>query len=431
MRIRVANLLTTALVLALTGSTAFTLFRYSQIRAQESDAFRRQLEATRQVARFLAGSKQLTSSVQSYAATGDPRFARAYWRELDVNRSRDLAAMALRQLGLSEEEEQRIIEARANSDALVGREEQSLAAAARGDRATAISLVFGPVYQRALRSIYEPSLRMQQGLERRLAAERERVERQARRLWHLCLVLLLLNLFVVIGLLVWLYPGFVALPLLRLHDRVQALLRGEPAPPLRLGPAATEIRELAASLDEYHRIGEQRALDQWAKSQQVGILAALQRRQGAAAQALCFLEALAPLLELGAATFYGFDPEARVLRLLASYALNDPGAVPAAVPLGEGLLGQCALERQVVRLEPPPPDYLRIGSALGHAPAGSLLLLPVLAGERLLAVVELATLHPPPPHLRGLMLDLLPLLALVLDLPHAPAAAAPLPVPVP
>jgi hypothetical protein len=422
MRIRVANTLITAAVLALTTATSFSFYRYGLVREQESDAYRRQVEATRELARFLAGSKQLTSTVQSYAATGEAPFAEAYWRELEVSRSRDQAAEALRRLGLSRLEAQLLLQARSSSDALVGRERQALAAAGRGDRAGAIALVFGPAYQQALRRIYEPSLQVQQQLERRLASERLEVGRRSRQLWQLCLALLLLNLVLVLAVLGWLYPRFVALPLLRLNGRVQALLRGERPELVALGHAATEIRELAASLAAYQQLGDQLALDQWAKAQQVRITAELQRCQGTHQQATRFLQALAPLLELGAATFYGFDPEAQALWLWSSYALHDPEAVPSRVPLGEGLVGQCALERQPISLEPPPPDYLTISSGLGHSPAGALLVLPVLAGERLLAVLELASLQPLAPHQRQLLNDLLPLLALVLEAVDLPAA---------
>jgi two-component system sensor histidine kinase/response regulator len=423
MRIRVANALITAVVLGFTAATSFSFHRYGLVRERESDVYRRQVEATREVARFLAGSKQLTSAVQSYAATADRQFAQAYWRELEVNRSRDQAAAALQRLGLSPQETELIGAARSSSDALVSQERQALAAAARGDRATAITLAFGPGYQQALRTIYEPSQRMQQLLEGRLAAERRQVGRDSRQLWRLSLGLLLLNLALVLAVLVWLYPRFVALPLLRLNGRVQALLRGERPEPLALGHAATEIRELAASMEAYRELGDQLVLDRWVKAEQVRITAELQRHASVQAQADCFLQALAPLLELGSATFYGLNPGSLQLELWSAYALHAPDAVPKQVALGEGLVGQCAVERLPISVEMPPPGYLSIGSGLGHCPPALVLVLPVVAGDRLLAVVELASLHPLAPHQLQLVNDLLPLLALVLGASSRPAPA--------
>src|SRR5258705_370514 len=47
-----------------------------------------------------AGSDRLTSAVRAYAATGERRFYDAFERELNVDRTRDVAVEGLRQLGL-------------------------------------------------------------------------------------------------------------------------------------------------------------------------------------------------------------------------------------------------------------------------------------------------------------------------------------------
>ena len=46
--------------------------------------------------------------------------------------------------------------------------------------------------------------------------------------------------------------------------------------------------------------------------------------------------------------------------------------------LGEGLVGQCALEKQKILLTNVPPDYIRISSGLGEAPPRNILVLPVI-----------------------------------------------------
>ena len=77
MRIRLANALVLLLYTAMAGATGLSFQRYGVAQVEQMRATRRQLEATDQVARFLAGSKLLTSSVQAYAATGEERFAQA------------------------------------------------------------------------------------------------------------------------------------------------------------------------------------------------------------------------------------------------------------------------------------------------------------------------------------------------------------------
>ncbi|MFP3541843.1 GAF domain-containing protein, partial [Pseudomonas sp. SIMBA_044] len=60
---------------------------------------------------------------------------------------------------------------------------------------------------------------------------------------------------------------------------------------------------------------------------------------------------------------------------------------------GDGLLGQCAVDRQARQMLALPERYWRLPSQLGEIPATCLLLQPILRGERLLGVLELAGLE--------------------------------------
>src|SRR6185312_5270333 len=59
--------------------------------------------------------------------------------------------------------------------------------------------------------------------------------------------------------------------------------------------------------------------------------------------------------------------------------------------LGEGLVGQCALEKQKILITNAPPDYIRIASGLGQSPPQSVIVLPVLFEKQLKGVLELAS----------------------------------------
>ncbi|MCS5699158.1 GAF domain-containing protein [Cyanobium sp. FGCU-52] len=424
MRIRAAHTLLTALYLALACGGALAFRGFERERSREAAAYRSQIEATSQLARFLAGSRQLTASVQGFAATGDPRYAEAYWREVDVTRSRDRAAGALDGMDLTEEERALIARARASSDALISVETRVIEAVEAGERERAIQLVFGPAYQRALREIHGPGLQLQRLLERRLNEAISEQRRRAAAWWDLSRLLVLLDLLLVVGVLLLLHPRVVGEPLRRLNQQVRALLAGEAPPPLDLGPAVTEIRELAASMEAYQQKAAQLVRDQWAKAQQVRITAALQRLHEPQALADCFLRELAPLIGVASATFYLRESGRERLRRVGAYALVDPADAPTTVAFGDGLVGECARQGRPLELEAPPPDALVIASGTGRAPAGALLVVPVRSGEEVLAVIELASFHPPEPHQRSLLNDLLPLLALALE---ALPVAAPLP----
>ena len=78
---------------------------------------------------------------------------------------------------------------------------------------------------------------------------------------------------------------------------------------------------------------------------------------------------------------------------MASYASGGQRRIGKAVDLGEGLVGQCALEKQKILLTNVPPDYIRISSGLGEAPPRNVLVLPVIFEGQVKGVLELASLE--------------------------------------
>src|SRR5258706_12432301 len=68
--------------------------------------------------------------------------------------------------------------------------------------------------------------------------------------------------------------------------------------------------------------------------------------------------------------------------------------LPKEFHLGEGLVGQCALEKRRIVVTQVPPDYVRIGSGLGEATPANLVVMPVLFEGDVRAVIELASFKP-------------------------------------
>jgi CheY-like chemotaxis protein len=83
-----------------------------------------------------------------------------------------------------------------------------------------------------------------------------------------------------------------------------------------------------------------------------------------------------------------------VLKLVASYAYKERKHVGNRFYLGEGLVGQAALEKKPILLTNVPDDYIRITSGLGEAPPRNILVLPVLFEGQVKAVIELASFLP-------------------------------------
>src|ERR1700722_5947914 len=85
------------------------------------------------------------------------------------------------------------------------------------------------------------------------------------------------------------------------------------------------------------------------------------------------------------------EKELRGLRLLAGYASRPDQ--PEVIPMGEGLVGQCAVECQRILLSNVPSGYTRVQSSLGQAAPANIVVLPVLFEGHAKAVIELASLH--------------------------------------
>jgi HAMP domain-containing protein/signal transduction histidine kinase/DNA-binding response OmpR family regulator len=126
------------------------------------------------------------------------------------------------------------------------------------------------------------------------------------------------------------------------------------------------------------------------------------------------LSELAPVVSAQQAVFYTLDSsgEAQKLRLLASFA-TTPRA--AEFDLGEGLIGQCAIENEKMLLSNVPPGYVEIASGLGAAAPLNLIVLPVVFERQVMAVLELASFDSFSPTHQAFLDDLMDTIGIVLN----------------
>jgi signal transduction histidine kinase/CheY-like chemotaxis protein len=105
------------------------------------------------------------------------------------------------------------------------------------------------------------------------------------------------------------------------------------------------------------------------------------------------LSQLVPLVNAHQALFYLTKQHEgdNVLELVASYAAPNRRRPPQRLKLGEGLVGQCALEKRSMRLSDAPHDYMRITSGLGESRPSTVIVLPALFEGEVKAVLELGS----------------------------------------
>jgi HAMP domain-containing protein/signal transduction histidine kinase/CheY-like chemotaxis protein len=79
------------------------------------------------------------------------------------------------------------------------------------------------------------------------------------------------------------------------------------------------------------------------------------------------------------------------LKLFAAYAYKGEVSLRKEFSLGEGLVGQCAVEKERILLTNVPRNYIKIGSGLGQGAPMNVIVLPVLFEKEIKAVIELAS----------------------------------------
>jgi signal transduction histidine kinase/CheY-like chemotaxis protein/HAMP domain-containing protein len=131
----------------------------------------------------------------------------------------------------------------------------------------------------------------------------------------------------------------------------------------------------------------------WLKGNLARISGLMQGRRDLLAVAQLIMSELTPVVAAQYGAFYLAEPDEHTLtqlRLIASYGYSARNRADRFA-IGESLVGQAALERRPIHITDMPADYVKIASGLGEAAPASMVVLPVLFEDQVLAVIELAT----------------------------------------
>ena len=108
------------------------------------------------------------------------------------------------------------------------------------------------------------------------------------------------------------------------------------------------------------------------------------------------LSELAKALSVQHGAFYLKDAtgDEDMFMLISGYAFKDRKQLSNRIRPGEGLLGQCILEKERIVVREVPADYVTISSGLGKAAPLNIVVVPVLFEGNITAVIELAGFTP-------------------------------------
>ncbi len=133
----------------------------------------------------------------------------------------------------------------------------------------------------------------------------------------------------------------------------------------------------------------------WLKTNLARFTRMLQGQRDMKTVAQMVLSELAPLVEAQQGVFYvnqssNGEP---LMRLLGGYAYSKRKSLANEFRPGQGLVGQCMLEKQRILVTNIPPNYVHVSSGLGEAAPNNIIVLPVLFEGEVKAVIELSTFH--------------------------------------
>ncbi len=183
-------------------------------------------------------------------------------------------------------------------------------------------------------------------------------------------------------------------------DVATAVTRGDLSRQITV-QAQGELNELKNNINQMignlKQTTEANAEQDWLKTNLAKFSRMMQGQKDLDTVARLIMSELTPLVQARQGAFFIMQQEngsGGALRLIASYAYKERKHLNNVWHLGEGLVGQAALEKKPILLSNVPPDYIQISSGLGEAPPKNIIVLPILFEGEVKAVVELASFLP-------------------------------------
>ena len=156
-----------------------------------------------------------------------------------------------------------------------------------------------------------------------------------------------------------------------------------------------ELKDNINTMIDNLRLTTDRNTEQdWLKTNLAKFTNMLQGQRDLTTVGRLLLSELTPLVNAHQGVIYQMEnEETPALRLLAAYADDGANGHSSALRLGEGLIGQCAVDKRRLLITEMPENAIAISSALFKVPPRNNIVLPVLFESQVKAVIELASIN--------------------------------------
>jgi HAMP domain-containing protein/signal transduction histidine kinase/DNA-binding response OmpR family regulator len=156
-----------------------------------------------------------------------------------------------------------------------------------------------------------------------------------------------------------------------------------------------ELKDNINTMIDNLRLTTDRNTEQdWLKTNLAKFTNMLQGQRDLATVGRLLLSELTPLVNAHQGVIYQMEnEETHGLKLLSAYADDGANGHPQTLRLGEGMIGQCAVEKRRMLITEMPESVVPISSALFKVTPKNNVVLPVLFENQVKAVIELASIH--------------------------------------
>ncbi len=205
-------------------------------------------------------------------------------------------------------------------------------------------------------------------------------------------------------------------PIQALQESVESIAGGDYAKSVPFTSATDETGGLARSIDVLKRGAASVEEQRWIKGNTATLAADLQAATTLSEFGDCLLSSVVPLVGGGVAAFYVMERSQDRLRRIGGYGLPGGAETSQVIQVGVGLVGQCVRSRLSTVLTDLPPGYLKVTSGVGESAPSQSTAWPVMLRETVLGVLEIASLRPFSGKETALIGELLPVVAMSLEI---------------